>query len=131
MAALINATKVALLVLSVAGFYLTWYLLLNNGSTEYMDHIRDFGPRVLPGTNEPLKTEYGFKWLPAVDYQFTVLTLFFWEQVDGSRPDASLYCFHLASQILAGWPLLMLEGMRHGNRWRVVSLSESEDLYYQ
>lgn len=128
MATLINATKLALLALSGAGFYLTWYLLLNNGTTDYMSHIRDYGPRLLPGTVEPLKTDYGFKLVPGMDYQLTVLTLFFWEHVDGSRPDASLYGFHFAGQVFVGWALLMIEGMRKGNKWRIVSLSESISL---
>ena len=120
MSFLINATKLALLCLSAAGYYAVWYILLNNGTTDYMSHIRDFGPRVLPGTKAPLRTVYSG--VPAIDYQLTVLALLFWETVDGSHPSASLFCFHFAMQIVCGWGLLMIEGLRHGNRWRVVSL---------
>lgn len=120
MSTLANASKFILLLFCGAGFYATWYLLLNNGSTDHMAQIRDVGPRLLPGTNEPLKTKY--VGVEMVDYQLTVLDLFFWEAVDGSRPDASLFCYHFAGQVFSGWGLLMVESMRHGNSWRIVSL---------
>ena len=120
MSALIKITILSLLLLCGAGYYGTWYILLNNGSTDYMSHIRDVGPRLLPGTNEALKTVY--IGIPAIDYQLTILTLFFWELVDGSNPSASLFCFHFATQVACGWGLLMIEGLRRGHRWKLVSL---------
>jgi len=120
MSSLINATKFALSLLSAAGYYGTWYLLLNNGTTTYMSHIRDYGPKILPGTDEPLKTVY--IGISSIDYQLTVLTLFFWELVDGSHPAASLFCFHFATQVACGWSLLMIEGLRRGHRWMMISL---------
>ena len=120
MSFLINATRLALLFLSAAGYYFTWYILLNNGTTDYMAHIRDIGPRLLPGTKEPIRTEY--TGVAAIDYQLTVLALFFWENVDGSNPAGSLFCFHFATQVACGWGLLMIEGLRRGNRWALISL---------
>ena len=120
MSTLINVTKLVLLTLCAAGYYGTWHLLLNNGATDHMSHIGDVGSRYLPGTTEHLKTVY--VGISAIDYQLTVLTLFFWEMVDGSRPTASLFCFHFATQVACGWGLLMIEGLRRGHRWRVISL---------
>ena len=120
MSSLIDATRAALLLLSAAGFYATWYILLNNGTVDHMKHIRDLGPRLLPGTDQPLKTVY--TGIVAIDYRMTVLALFFWEHVDGSFPAGSLFCFHFATQVVAGWGLLMIEGSRHGNQWAVISL---------
>lgn len=120
MSSLINAARFALLLFSAAGAYGTWYIFINNGSTDYMTRIRDVGPRLLPGTKEPLKTV--FTGIPAIDYQLTILTLCFWEQVDGSNPSSSLFCFHFATQAACGWGLLLLESLRHGNRWRIISL---------
>ena len=120
MSSLINATRLSLVLLCVAGYYGTWHILLRNGTTNYMKHIRDIGPRLLPGTNESLKTVY--VGISAIDYQLTVLTLFFWELVDGSHPSASLYSFHFATQVACGWGLLVVEGQRRGHRWRLVSL---------
>jgi hypothetical protein len=120
MPSLITNAQFVLIFLSAVGFYATWYILLKNGTTDYMSEIRDFGPRLLPGTKEPLKTVY--VGIPAVDYQLTVLTLFFWEQVDGSDPNNSLFCFHFATQVACGWGLLLIEGHRNSNRWSIVSL---------
>lgn len=85
-----------------------------------MIHVRDVGPRILPGTDAPLKTSY--TGIGMLDYQLTVLTLFFWELIDGSRPDASLLCFHFAGQITAGWGLFTMEALRPGNRRSLISL---------
>lgn len=120
MSTLVNATKLALLLLCAAGYYGTFYMLMNNGTTKHMSHIRDVGPRILPGTNEPLKTHY--VGIPVIDYQLTVLALFFWEMVDGSHPAASLFCFHFATQVACGWSLLMIEGLRRGHQWMIISL---------
>ena len=120
MSLLINSTKIVLLLLCGTGFYATWYLLLNNGTTGHMTKIRDVGPRLLPGTKEPLKTTY--VGVEKIDYQLTVLDLFFWELVNGSRPDASLFCYHFAGQVFSGWALLVIESMRNANLWKSISL---------
>lgn len=120
MPSLVHVAQVILLFLSVIGFYGTWYLIFHNGTVEKMAHIRDVGPRKLPGTEAPLKLSYtGFDF---VDYQLTVLALFFWETVDGSMPNASLHVFHFAGQIAGAYGLIIVESMRAGNRWRLVSL---------
>ena len=93
---------------------------MNNGTADLMKHIRDVGPRMLPGTQELIKTSYtGIEW---IDSQLGVLTLFFWETIDGSRPHASLFSFYFGGQLAAGWCVFMIEGLRNGNRWRAVSL---------
>ncbi|MCJ1469009.1 hypothetical protein MMC07_007641 [Pseudocyphellaria aurata] len=111
--------KLCLLNLCLAGLYTTWYLFLSNGTYSLMIHVRDVGPQVLPGTNAPLKRSY--TGIEKLDYQLTVLALFFWELIDGSRPNASLQCFHFVGQITAGWGLLMMEALRNGNRKRIIS----------
>ena len=117
----LQATQVVLGVNLAVGIYTTWYLLYNNGTAELIGKVRDVGPpTLLPGTNETLKATYvGIGW---IDYQLTVLTLFFWETVDGSRPAASLFSFMFAGQAAAAWTILCTEGRRFGNHWRVVSL---------
>lgn len=85
-----------------------------------MQQIRDQGPHVLPGTRAPLKRH--FTGIKRIDYELTILTLFFWEQVDGSLPHASLFCFMFAGQAVAAWSLIYVEGRRLSNQWRIVSL---------
>lgn len=112
--------KAVQLLLSALGFYFTWYLYLNNGTLDHMTHVRDVGPHILPGTTAPLRTVYtGFE---QIDYQLTVLCLFFWELIDGSKPSASLLWFHFAGQIAVGYGLLMMEKLRSGNKGRIISL---------
>ncbi|KAG6986460.1 hypothetical protein G7Y79_00082g100760 [Physcia stellaris] len=97
MASLQTAAKAALVFLSAAGYYATWYFLLHNGTTDHMARIRDVGARLLSGTKEPFRTI--FTGIPAVDNQLTSLTLFYWELVNGFLPTGSLFCFYFATQI--------------------------------
>ena len=78
MSSAIRITQVFLLLLAACGFYSTWCLVYNNGTVKMMEQIRDHGPHILPGTKEPLKKN--FTGIGRLDYQLTVLTLFFWEQ---------------------------------------------------
>lgn len=114
-----NIIKIILLLLSIAGFYGTWYLLMNNGTGEQMANLRDYGPHYLPGTKESLRRVY--TGVGAFDYQLTVLAVFFWELIDGSMPNGSLQVFNLAGQFGAAWTVVVLEGLRKGNRGRIVS----------
>ena len=47
---------------------------------------------------------------------------FFWPTVDGDHPGLSLACYVFASQWVAGWTLIMMEGYRAGNQGRAVAL---------
>ena len=116
-----NIVKLLLLGLSGIGFYFTWYLLLNNGSADFMADIRDNGPHVLPFTDKvPLKRVY--TGMGPVDYQLTTLMLFFYNILDGSHPHASLQAYQFVGQLITGWSLLVLESLRESNRGRLISL---------
>ncbi|KAG8532877.1 uncharacterized protein KY384_002755 [Bacidia gigantensis] len=116
---LLTASKVILPLLSVLGYYLTHYLIAHNGTVDRMVQIRDVGPRLLPGTSEPVRTVY--TGIPYIDDQLGILTVIFWEQVDGSRPDASLFAFYFGAQIFPAWGVIMVEGLRKANRGRLIS----------
>ena len=120
MSALLNASRIGLLFFSAAAFYAVWYIFMHNGSTDQLGHVLKVGPRTLPGTQELIKTVY--TGIPAIDKQLTILVMVFWEQVDGSSPSNSLFCFHFAMQTACGWGLLVIESMRRGHRWRMISL---------
>lgn len=119
MSAAVRICQSILLMLALAGLYLVWMLASANGTIALMKQVRDRGPQTLPGTQEALKRHY--TGLAFIDYRLTVLGLLFWQQLDGSHPDAALHCFYFAGQILAVWPLFMLEKSWAGNRWRVIS----------
>lgn len=120
MPSLINSAQVFLVLLSAIGFYLTWYLVYNNGTLDLMTQTLHHGSHLLPGTKAPLKQ--AFTGVNRIDHQLTVMVLFFWEQVDGSLPNASLFCFMFAGEAVAIWILIYVESQRLGNRWKVVSL---------
>ncbi|KAL8650368.1 MAG: hypothetical protein Q9210_003858 [Variospora velana] len=120
MSILLNVTKLSLLSLTLLGFYSTWYLFINNGGADMMGHIRDHRPHILPFTDDAPLRQY-YTGVALVDYQLVVLTLFFYNLVDGSHPNASLQAYHFGGQIAAAWGLLVLESLRNGNKWRAVS----------
>ncbi|MCJ1245359.1 hypothetical protein MMC30_002563 [Trapelia coarctata] len=111
--------QAVLLALCAAGCYLTWGLFIGNGSKALMEHIRDVGPHILTGTDAPIKQIY--TGIGPLDEQLGVLTVFFWEIVDGSMPHASLHAIRFGAQVMVMWGLVMIEGMRTGNRGSIVS----------
>lgn len=128
--------SVSLFLLSLAGYYTTWHLLLNNAAGDLMYQLRDQGPHVLSvpslasvsGSNAsiqplnstiPLRKHY--TGIPQLDYQLTVLVVFFWDQVSGAFPEYGPLNFHFASCIFIGWALLTLEGLRKGCKGKLVS----------
>lgn len=115
-----NIVKLLLLALSGVGSYFTWHLFINNGGSEMMSDNQN-GPHILPfNDNAPLKKIY--TGVRPIDYQLTVLTLFFYNIVDGTHPHASLHAYQFAGQLVAGWSLLMMESLRQGHRGRMISL---------
>ena len=120
MLSLVRATQFLLALIVPVGFYTTWYLVSYNDTAALMRDVRIRGPHVLPGNQAPLKRTY--TGIEVFDYQLTVLTIFFWEVVDGSMPNASLFCFGFAGQAVAAWTVIYIEGRRAGNRWKIISL---------
>lgn len=108
-------TALALLLASAFGFYALWGFSSSNGLIEYMPETAKIlfsdskDPAILTG-------------LTAVDDQLKVLVSFFWPVIDGSSPDVSLEAANFLFQAAALWLLLVVEGLRRGNDWRVVSL---------
>ena len=119
MSALIRIGQVLLLLLVVVGATLTHVFAYKNGTINMMKHIRDVGPQNLPLTSEPLRRFYtGIKFL---DERLTVLACIFWPLLDGNYPSLSLHAVFFAGQVGGVWGLMMVEGMRSGNRGRMVS----------
>ncbi|KAL8949356.1 MAG: hypothetical protein Q9222_004530 [Ikaeria aurantiellina] len=104
---------------------------MNNGAADMMNDIRDHGPHLLPETNgqAPLKTTY--TGIAAIDYQLTVLALFFYNIVDGSHPGACLQAYQFCGQLVAGYGLLVLESYRRGNEWKMISFITLWGLFLQ
>ncbi|KAI9878134.1 MAG: hypothetical protein M1830_001780 [Pleopsidium flavum] len=119
MANLTTVVKVLLPVLSVIAVLGTWVLSTNNGTLSLVKHINATGSNFLSGTHEPLKAT--FTGIRPIDDQLKILVTFFWPIVDGSAPTTSLQSVHFGGQIVAAWIVCMIESLRDGNRWRVIS----------
>ncbi|KAK3318803.1 hypothetical protein B0H66DRAFT_558219 [Apodospora peruviana] len=73
-----------------------------------------------PGGPEPFTWTY--TGVPAIDGQLRVLVAFFTAVLDGEKSwDVVASYWSLMFQFAAGWTLLSIEGLREGNRGRVVS----------
>lgn len=77
-------------------------------------------PKYCPGGPAPFQTRY--TGIAVVDDQFGLLICFLTIVLQGPRTlDITLVSAYLGLQFFAGWVLVCLEGLRHGNRGRIVS----------
>ncbi|KAH8595612.1 hypothetical protein B0O99DRAFT_511850 [Bisporella sp. PMI_857] len=110
---------VLLPLLSILGAFGTWTLGSKNGLFKGIVELIEQEDARFPGTKDSLVRSYtGIK---AIDHQLQILVIFFAPVVDSSNGNLSLFSITGAGQFGAAWTLLMLEGMRQGNRGKVVS----------
>ena len=121
MARILDIVKVLLLCSTAVAYYLTWHLFINNGGADMLNDLKENGSYTLPFNDKaPIRKVYTGNDL--IDNQLTILTLFFYNLVDGTHPQACLQAYHFAGQIIPGWSLLMMESLRNGNRRKLISL---------
>ncbi|OCK81412.1 hypothetical protein K432DRAFT_295554 [Lepidopterella palustris CBS 459.81] len=72
----------------------------------------------LPGIISPLGQN--FTNIPFLDAHLTRQNIWIWTVASGKRPGLSLHAYLFAGQFVAGWGVLMLEGVRKGNEGRIV-----------
>ncbi len=116
----LRSTALILLpILSLLGASVTWGLGFSNGTfNSITDHVTQPSAS-LPGTNFPLlKTYTGFK---PVDYQLSTLVTFFAPIFDESDVNLKLFGIMAAGQFGGVWLLMMVEGLRVGNRGKAIS----------
>ncbi|OAP62010.1 hypothetical protein AYL99_04213 [Fonsecaea erecta] len=110
----LTVPKVLLILLSLAGFWTLWGFPYQNGLLKILGQQSEPGA-VIPGpTSAPMKQTY--TGIGPVDKQLTVLVSFFYTAIDGNRADVSLSFLYLGGQVLASWVLIMVEGLRRGNK---------------
>lgn len=109
---------------SAFGAYATLGTASRNGLLASL--ARAIGPGVkakakyFPGGPAPFKTTY--TGIAAIDDQLLLLISFFSIILDTAKTqDVSWVSRYLLTQFLAGWVLLSVEGLRHGNKGRIVS----------
>jgi hypothetical protein len=115
-----RAPIIILLFIFLLGLDSTWGLIFRNGYYAALVHLRDFGPHLLPGSDTPIQQHY--TGLGLLDYWLTVLQCVFANVTDGTAPHLSLFAFQFAGQLVSVLTVLMIEGMREGNRQTVISL---------
>lgn len=121
MARLLDIVKLSLLCSTAVGYYLTWHLFINNGAADMLNDLKENGSHTLPFNDKaPIRKVYTGN--GRIDNQLTILTLFFYNLVDGTHPQACLQAYYFAGQLVLGWSLLMMESLRNGNRRKLISL---------
>ncbi|KAF4544453.1 Atma protein [Lasiodiplodia theobromae] len=125
------STTVLLPALIAVGATTTMVFSANNGMFDAItDIVEDPTITIMPGTADvPLTREW--TGIAALDRQFTVLLIFFWQLLDGRHPAGSLHAIHFFGQVGAYWTLMQLEAKREGNKRRVIAYTTLIGLLYQ
>jgi len=110
-------SKASLLVLTLFG---GWCLHGFSTSNSFFETITSLNEQALLPNGRSYHNV--FTGVAPVDGLLSTLLTFFWPVVDGEHPDLCLTGILFGGQAVAAWTLTMLEGMRRGNSWRVVSL---------
>ncbi len=110
--------KLLLILLSVAGFWTLWGFPYQNGLLKILSHQGEPGASIPGPTVAPMKQTY--TGIGVVDKQLTTLVSFFYTAIDGNRADVSLSFLYLGGQVLSSWVLIMIEGLRNGNRGKFI-----------
>lgn len=107
----------ALLALSAFGFYSILGLTERNG---WGDAIRASVEEGILPNGEPLRTHY--TGVAGLDSFLTILVRFFYSCAAGERPGLSLFTVYFAAQVVPAHAILVLEGLRAGNKSTALSL---------
>lgn len=109
---------ITLPALSYLGYYNTFHTAGLNGTGRFLFAVLEPGNEArFPGRDEPLLRYYTGN--TRIDSTLTMLVAFFAHTVDGS---VLWFGKFGAGQFGAAWALLVMEGLREGNRGRLVSL---------
>jgi len=109
--------KASLLVLTLFG---GWCLYGFSTTNSFFEAITGLNERIL--LPDGVSYHHVFTSVTPIDGLLSTILTFFWPVVDGEHTDLCLTGILFGGQAVAAWTLTMLEGMRRGNSWRVVSL---------
>lgn len=114
-----NVTTVTLLLFGLLGFWGTWGV---GGRTGFLGLIKDTlnAPvQLLPVVEQPVHHTY--TGIPPVDALIRRLNVFLWPAIDGTWPGLCLVAWEFSGAFSASWMVAGLEGLRYGNRGRIIS----------
>lgn len=112
-------TTLSLLATSAFGVYSILLLTERNGWGPMLRAALE-GEPTLPDTGERLRAHY--TGLAALDAVLTILVRFFYSCAVGESPALSFFTVYFAGQILPWHAMLVLEGLRKGNKGTALSL---------
>lgn len=115
----LRLTQLALVASLALSAWGTFGLMETTGTIAHMKKIEGSGSPLLPGTSAPLKTVY--TGIGPIDYQLTVLCVFFRSTMIGDHPEYSLHLYDFAFQFAVQYGLVVVEGSRPGNAGRIIS----------
>lgn len=102
-----------LLAVSAFGFFSILVLFDRNGGAQTTRDSVEPGS-TLPDTGEPLRRVYTT--IPALDEFLCILVRFFYTCTSGESPPLSVFTIYFAGQVIASHSVLVLEGLRAGNK---------------
>ena len=105
------------LALGILGSYMTWYLVLENGTAAQIAAFN--GLDFLPGSKVPIRRI--FTGVKAVDKYLTAMNCVGWLIVGGDHPGLSLHAYLFCGQFAATYGLLMIEASRSGNHDKIIA----------
>ncbi len=114
-----RSALVALGIIHAVGINSMYGLVFRNGYVDALRRLYSTGPFVLPGSNNPIFTR--FTGISPLDKVVTLAGIMFCNILDGSTPQSSLYSFHFAGQLVPVWTIMMVEGLRSGNKNTIFS----------
>lgn len=117
----LNTTApIALFLISLLGFWGTWGQGFQNGFLAGIKERLTSDAKRLPSVEVPLKLVYTF--VPPVDALIRRLNVFLWPAIDGAWPGLSLVAWEFSGQFSATWLIAGVEGLREGNRGKLLTL---------
>src|SRR5438874_1494022 len=116
-----NPVTITLLVaLAALGVYSMVLHPFSNGFYEAVGSIRDEFPKILPASNATLVDFY--TGIEPLDYFLTTMQIVFSSIFDMSAPGMTVLAFYFAGQVVPVLVVMMIEGLREGNKGEIVSL---------
>ena len=107
--------------LAALGFWTLWGFPYKNGLLKHLGAQTELGAMIPGPVAAPMRQSY--TGIGPVDKQLTVLVSFFYTAIDGNRGDISIAFLSLGSQVIASWVLITLEGLRPGNKGKLLIVS--------
>ena len=114
-----NTALISLFLLSLLGLWGTWGIGGRTGFLGLIKDTLDAPVQLLPVVKQPVKHTYTA--IGPVDALIRRLNVFLWPAIDGTWPGLCLVAWEFSGQFSGTWMSAGLEGLRHGNRGKIIS----------